>query len=340
MKNNIKHIFFMTIFLAILVLAQSSHNYDKLLLQDLKTFTVFKNRVTKGRRSRVLQLECTEGDACQYFQPQSMQCIQIGFDGYNASWKCETQLEDYYYLGYTKVSCEGYSYPDDKYITRDSCGVRYSLYLTEKGKEHFRNNSNTHNHRRTNNNNEDDNNYSSDSGFYLLVVIAIIIVIYIIYQFYKSWKETHNGNNTNNNNNNNDDQPPPYGSWEDDYNNDHRDDDHRDDYHHRHSGNNNNSNSSGHGSSTASRLADLFTGFVTGNNMRNRNNGSSNSSNYFYGSYGDRYSSSSSRSRNRSRSRSRSRSNSNHRSRSNSNHRSPSPPRTYTSYGFGDTERR
>jgi len=202
MKNNIKHIFFMTIFLAILVLAQSSHNYDKLLLQDLKTFTVFKNRVTKGRRSRVLQLECTEGDACQYFQPQSMQCIQIGFDGYNASWKCETQLEDYYYLGYTKVSCEGYSYPDDKYITRDSCGVRYSLYLTEKGKEHFRNNSNTHNHRRTNNNNEDDNNYSSDSGFYLLVVIAIIIVIYIIYQFYKSWKETHNGNNTNNNNNN------------------------------------------------------------------------------------------------------------------------------------------
>jgi len=56
MKNNIKHIFFMTIFLAILVLAQSSHNYDKLLLQDLKTFTVFKNRVTKGRRSRVLQV--------------------------------------------------------------------------------------------------------------------------------------------------------------------------------------------------------------------------------------------------------------------------------------------
>eukprot|EP00833_Pecoramyces_ruminatium_P004510 jgi/Orpsp1_1/1178542/evm.model.c7180000065763.1 len=316
-----KNIKFILLLVVLFVTQVYSSSHDKILLEDLKTFTVFKNRMTKGRRSRVLQMECVEGDGCQYFQPPSMQCTQIGFDGYNASWKCETQLQDYYYIGYTRVSCEGYKNPDDRYITRDSCGVRYSLYLTEKGKEHFYNDdsyshsynsySNSNNRNRRNNNNYNESN--DDSGFGILVIVAIAIVGYICYRFYKSWKEKRNGNNTNNN----DDQPPPYGSWEDDYNNDHRDDDYNNHRHNNNRGNNNNQGSSS--SSTASRIGDFFSGFMAGNGMRNRNSGytthNHTTNNYYNGSSSSRY-----RSRSRSRSRSPPR------------RRSPSPPHTYTSY--------
>ncbi|ORX78092.1 DUF1183-domain-containing protein [Anaeromyces robustus] len=133
MKNLKLVLFFIVLLLATEV--YSNHDYDKVLLENLKTFTVFKNRKTKGRRSKVLQMECVEGDACKYFQPHSMQCTQVGFDGYNASWKCETPLEDYYYIGYTKVSCEGYKNPYDKYITRDSCGVRCKFIIFDRKRE-------------------------------------------------------------------------------------------------------------------------------------------------------------------------------------------------------------
>jgi len=310
-----RNIRFILFFLAFFIVQAYSSSYDKILLEDLKSFTVFKNRMTKGRRSRVLQLECVEGDACQYFQPSSMYCTQIGFDGYNASWKCDTQLQDYYYIGYTKVSCEGYKNPDDRYITRDSCGVRYSLYLTEKGKDHFYsdNNDNTrsrNNYRRNNNYNNNNTYDDNDSGFYILVVIAIIIVGYICHRFYKSWKERHNRNNNNNNN----DQPPPYGSWENDYDNDHRDDDNHHHHHYHRHRHNSGSRTGFFSSSTTSRIADFLSGYMTGNNMRNRNDGSHTTYNNYYGS-------SSSRSRSRSRSRSPPRG------------RSSSPPQTYSSYG-------
>jgi len=309
--NNI-NLLFLCIATFFVTQVYSSSHHEKMLLEDLKSFTVYKHRKTEGRRSRVLQLECVEGDACQYYQPHSMQCRQVGFDGFNASWKCEAQLEDYYYIGYTKVSCEGYHNPNDKYITRGSCGVRYSLYLTEKGKEHFRYyddysyDSNHHHHSSNNNNN------SSGGGSSIFIFISIAVVVYIIYKISKK-------NNKNNTTNTNDDQPPPYGSWDNDYESRRQDEE----YMRRNNNRNNNSSSSSTFSSTAQRVGDFVSGYMVGNSMRNRNRDNRTTNNYFYGS-------SSSRSRTRSRSRSRSR----------SRQRTPSPPRTYTSYGFGDTERR
>ena len=40
-----------------------------------------------------------------------------------------------YRLGSVTVACEGYDYPDDPYILAGSCGLEYSLELTQLGRE-------------------------------------------------------------------------------------------------------------------------------------------------------------------------------------------------------------
>ena len=39
------------------------------------------------------------------------------------------------YLGSVNVICEGYDYPDDPYILAGSCGLEYTLELTQAGRE-------------------------------------------------------------------------------------------------------------------------------------------------------------------------------------------------------------
>jgi hypothetical protein len=39
-----------------------------------------------------------------------------------------------YRLGSVTVACEGYDYPDDPYVLAGSCGLEYSLELTEQGR--------------------------------------------------------------------------------------------------------------------------------------------------------------------------------------------------------------
>lgn len=41
--------------------------------------------------------------------------------------RCKADLEKGIKLGDITVSCEGYEYPDDPYILRDSCGLEYTL---------------------------------------------------------------------------------------------------------------------------------------------------------------------------------------------------------------------
>ena len=43
-------------------------------------------------------------------------------------------MDNAYKFGRIEVSCEGFSHPDDAYILKGSCGLEYSLELTEEGK--------------------------------------------------------------------------------------------------------------------------------------------------------------------------------------------------------------
>lgn len=56
-------------------------------------------------------MTCVGGDACGAFRPTVMQCRNVGSDGFDSQWKCETDLPTDYRLGQTPVSCEGYDHP-------------------------------------------------------------------------------------------------------------------------------------------------------------------------------------------------------------------------------------
>ncbi|KAJ3016783.1 UNVERIFIED_CONTAM: Store-operated calcium entry-associated regulatory factor [Siphonaria sp. JEL0065] len=101
--------------------------------------------MTTGRRSSpVKQMRCIGGDACSSASAviETMQCYNRGFDGSDGNRdvqsKCKAELEDIYRFGSTDVSCEGYAHKNDKYVLAGSCGVEYTLYMTEKGKRYVK----------------------------------------------------------------------------------------------------------------------------------------------------------------------------------------------------------
>ena len=66
---------------------------------------------------------------------QVVQCYNRGSDGEDIQWECKTEMDSAYKFGRISVSCEGYSYPDDPYILKGSCGVRISyIFIHEISK--------------------------------------------------------------------------------------------------------------------------------------------------------------------------------------------------------------
>ena len=61
--------------------------------------------------SPIPQMTCVGGDACRAFQPQTVQCRNMGSDGFDVQWKCEADMSTEYRFGTTTVSCEGYDSP-------------------------------------------------------------------------------------------------------------------------------------------------------------------------------------------------------------------------------------
>jgi len=101
---------------------------QSILLTDIEVITVNAGRLTESRRTEPIpQLKCI-GDSvqCNTIGPKSMRCINIGTNG----WKCSGELPDGYSFGNIDVVCEGYTYPDDPYVLKNSCGVEYELIRT------------------------------------------------------------------------------------------------------------------------------------------------------------------------------------------------------------------
>ncbi|XP_030580441.1 store-operated calcium entry-associated regulatory factor [Archocentrus centrarchus] len=105
------------------------------LLRDIQALTLYKNRYTTARRSSPIpQLKCVGGSAgCQAFVPEVVQCVNKGWDGVDVQWECKTDMDNTYRFGHIAVSCEGYSHPADAYILKGSCGLEYTLEMTEEG---------------------------------------------------------------------------------------------------------------------------------------------------------------------------------------------------------------
>lgn len=114
-----------------------SWNDGSVLLRDIQVLTLYKGRYTTGRRSSpVPQLQCVGGSAgCHSFIPEVVQCQNKGWDGVDVQWECKTDMDNSYRFGRVEVSCEGFSHPGDPYILTGSCGLEYTLELTEEGRK-------------------------------------------------------------------------------------------------------------------------------------------------------------------------------------------------------------
>jgi len=100
---------------------------EKVRLAEVSVLALDKSKMTTGRRSSpVPQLTC-RGKLCSEFTPASVLCTNMGSDGRDVQWKCESDMPDGYRFGSIDVSCEGYGYPDDPFILVGSCGLTYEL---------------------------------------------------------------------------------------------------------------------------------------------------------------------------------------------------------------------
>ncbi|PIK44890.1 putative store-operated calcium entry-associated regulatory factor-like [Apostichopus japonicus] len=165
---------------------------DKVLLEDVKTLTLYNNRMTTGKRSSpVPQMKCVGGSAgCNAFSPQVVQCSNKGSDGYDVQWECKTDMDNAYRFGMIEVICEGYDYPDDKYILKGSCGLEYTLDYTKEGMNQGKQQHNYYGDSSGNHYQDNHHDYNSGyaskrkSSFSDWIMLAICGLI--IYGIYKS----------------------------------------------------------------------------------------------------------------------------------------------------------
>ncbi|MEE6460367.1 hypothetical protein FKM82_000933 [Ascaphus truei] len=109
---------------------------ERVLLRDIQALTLHADRYTNSRRTApVPQLKCSGGTAgCSAVMPQVVQCHNRGWDGIDVQWECKVDMDNSYRFGKVEVNCEGFDYPEDPFVLQGSCGLEYTLELTDQGR--------------------------------------------------------------------------------------------------------------------------------------------------------------------------------------------------------------
>jgi len=178
----------------------SSAQFKKVKLKDVDVLTLYQGRQTNGRRSSpVMQLQCKGGTAgCGKFIPEVVQCYNRGSDGLDVQWECKADMDSKYRFGRISVSCEGFDYPEDPYVLAGSCGLEYTIDLTEEGKS--KESSNWSSEKSSFSKSSYSSNKSEDEDYTGIILFAIIVICIICVSHFGS------GNNG---------QIPPAGSMDD-----------------------------------------------------------------------------------------------------------------------------
>uniref|UniRef100_A0A3B5QRT9 Store-operated calcium entry-associated regulatory factor n=1 Tax=Xiphophorus maculatus TaxID=8083 RepID=A0A3B5QRT9_XIPMA len=187
------------------------------LLRDIQALTFYRNRFTTARRSNpVPQLKCVGGSAgCHVFIPDVVQCVNRGWDGVDVQWECKTDMDNAYRFGAIEVSCEGYSHPSDDYILKGSCGLEFTLELTQEGQRRTQGSFGSQGGFKQWGGERKHYLYGESSGG-LLVVAVLLLIAYGLYKLFLSgdtvqWGQTGGqpGYPHNNHSNNMGGPPPP-----------------------------------------------------------------------------------------------------------------------------------
>jgi len=152
----------------------NSRESEAVLLQSVKAITLESGKYTIGNKP-ILQLQCIGGSAygARNAYPDVVQCVNVGSDSSgDPQWRCEADLDTSVRFGKTKVSCEGYSHPQDPYIWKGSCGLEYNLEYTQEGRNQHNNHYSDSYH-----SNYGYSSSSNSSGFGSLILFIIIVVI-------------------------------------------------------------------------------------------------------------------------------------------------------------------
>lgn len=164
---------------------------EKVLLKDIDVLTLYNGKMTKGSRSSpVPQLECIGGGTapCSTFKPRVVQCYNRGSDGIDVQWECKTDMDNAYRFGEIEVSCEGYNYPDDPYVLKGSCGLRYNIDYTMEGHQQDRKQHNYYGESQSSNyygsNSHNYYNTKSSKSWNFADIIVLCAVGLMVYAFY------------------------------------------------------------------------------------------------------------------------------------------------------------
>lgn len=115
---------------------------------EIKALTFQRGKMTASRRVSPVpqvfclplkykylffQLKCVGGDAGCDKQPDVVQCINVGSDGYgpfcryicqltliDIQWECKAELDSTVRFGRINIGCEGYSDRNDPYVTSNT----------------------------------------------------------------------------------------------------------------------------------------------------------------------------------------------------------------------------
>ncbi|XP_076462438.1 store-operated calcium entry-associated regulatory factor-like [Babylonia areolata] len=188
---------------------------DRVLLSDVSVLTLHKDKMTAGRRSSpVPQLTCVGGTAKGYYMPTRVQCYNRGSDGYDIQWECKADMDNAFRFGSVEVTCEGYDHPNDPYILKGSCGLEFTLDLTEEGYQRYKQQkshsySDSHSYHQDHHHGSWGKKGKSVVGD-LLFLGGIALVIYVVYKSCLAPSATAAGDSTQSAQAGRGDSPPPY----------------------------------------------------------------------------------------------------------------------------------
>lgn len=102
---------------------------ERVHIRDVSALTFAAGKMTEQHRgSPVPQLACRGGSGARYAsEVRTAHCRNIGWDGGQVVWECETQLPPGLQLGPFDVVCEGWRPGDTEYVGSGTCQLEYEL---------------------------------------------------------------------------------------------------------------------------------------------------------------------------------------------------------------------